>query len=76
MTAELLRRCGEALYGPHWQSEIARALNVTDRTVRRWVARSSDIPDGVRDDLLAQCRERAGELDDLIAVLSAIETAT
>lgn len=64
----LLQRCGEALYGPRWQSEIARDLKVSDRTVRRWVA-SGDVPDGVYLELLSMCQERAAELDDLIAIL-------
>jgi hypothetical protein len=33
-----LAAIGQALYGPRWQSELARALGVTDRQVRRWVA--------------------------------------
>jgi len=38
MTTDLLREVGEALYGSRWQSDLARALGVTDRTVRRWAA--------------------------------------
>lgn len=69
MSSRLLKRCGEALYGPRWQSELARDLKVADRTVRRWVDGSSDVPDGVYLELLGLCNARAAELDDLIAVL-------
>lgn len=69
MSSRLLKRCGEALYGPRWQSETARELKVSDRTVRRWVDGSSDTPDGVYLDLLAMCQERAAELDELIELL-------
>lgn len=69
MSSRLLKRCGEALYGPRWQSELARALHVSDRTVRRWVDGSTDVPDGVYLELLSMCQERAAELDDLIEVL-------
>lgn len=69
MSSRLLKRCGEALYGPRWQSELARDLQVSDRTVRRWVDGSSDVPDGVYLDMLRLCNERAAELDDLITVL-------
>jgi hypothetical protein len=69
MSSRLLQRCGEALYGPRWQSELSRDLKVSDRTVRRWVAGSDDVPDGVYLELLGLCNERAAELDDLIAVL-------
>lgn len=43
---DLLREAGEVLYGPRWQSDLARDLKVTDRTVRRWVA-GADVPAGV-----------------------------
>lgn len=69
MSSRLLKRCGEALYGSRWQSEMARDLKVSDRTVRRWVDGSSDVPDGVYLELLGLCNERAAELDDLIAIL-------
>ena len=69
MSSRLLKRCGEALYGPRWQSELARDLKVADRTVRRWADGLSDVPDGVYLELLGLCNERAAELDDLIAML-------
>jgi hypothetical protein len=69
MSSRLLKQCGQALYGPRWQSEVARDLGVADRTVRRWVDGSSDVPDGVYYELLGLCTERAAELDDLIAKL-------
>lgn len=69
MSSRLLKRCGEALYGGRWQSPLSRDLKVADRTVRRWVDGSSDVPDGVYLELRGLCRSRAAELDDLIAVL-------
>ena len=69
MSSRLLWRVGEALYGPRWQSEIARDLKVSDRTVRRWVDGSYDVPDGVFQDLLALCQERAAELHQLVEIL-------
>lgn len=58
MTIDLLREAGEALYGPLWQSELARALEVSDRTVRRWAAGDASIPAGVWPEIrdLAQSR--------------------
>ena len=38
MTASHIREAGEALYGPRFQSDLARLLGVSDRTVRRWCA--------------------------------------
>lgn len=61
----LLVECGEALYGPRWQAELARDLAVADRTVRRWVAGTSDVPSGLYADLLRLTQERAAVLDAL-----------
>ncbi len=63
--SRLLAECGEALYGPRWQSELARDLGVADRTVRRWVAGTSDVPPGLYVDLLRLTQERAARLDQL-----------
>lgn len=64
MSRRILIDCGEALYGPLWQSELARQLGVSDRTVRRWVA-GGEMPIGVYTDLLRLTQERAGILDAL-----------
>jgi hypothetical protein len=69
MSSRLLRETGEALYGPRWQSELARDLDVSDRTIRRWVAGSDDVPEGVYLDLLRLITERADVLDRLEAKL-------
>lgn len=46
MSSRLLRDVGEALYGPRWQSDLARDLHVADRTMRRWLAGADDMPPG------------------------------
>jgi ribosome-binding protein aMBF1 (putative translation factor) len=51
MTPQLLREAGEALYGARWQSELARELNVSDRTMRRWAAGEFSIPEAVSAEL-------------------------
>lgn len=63
--SRLLAECGEALYGPQWQTALARDLTVADRTVRRWVAGTSDPPAGLWTDLLRLTQERAAALDAL-----------
>jgi hypothetical protein len=35
---ELLIRGGKALYGPKWQSPLARGLGIDLRSIQRWVA--------------------------------------
>lgn len=70
MSSRLLKRAGEALYGERWQSPLARDLGVADRTVRRWVDGSTDVPDGIYLDLHRLCMERAAEIDDLLPLLA------
>ena len=48
---KMLAAAGPALYGERWQSEIGRALGVTDRTVRRWAA-GETAPDDIRPKVL------------------------
>jgi len=62
---DLLTRCGEALYGPRWQTDLAEALDVDDRTVRRWISGATPVPQGVYADLMRLMQERAQTLDDL-----------
>ena len=64
--SRLLRECGEALYGPRWQTDIAHDLGVNDRTIRRWASSTDDVPDGVYLDLLRLTQERAMALDGLV----------
>lgn len=63
--SRLLHEAGEALYGPRWQSELARELGVNIRTVQRWAAGQVDISAGVYVDLLRLAQERAQALDAL-----------
>lgn len=58
----LLIDCGLALYGPQWQSALARDLGVSDRTIRRWVAGQFPVPVGVHAELRRLCVERGAQL--------------
>lgn len=62
MTADLLRVVGPALYGPRWQSEVARDLSVSVRTVQRWLADDA-MPADVPDRLRPLVRARLAELE-------------
>jgi DNA-binding transcriptional regulator YiaG len=57
----LFARVGETLYGPQWQCEVARALGVSDRSVRYWVA-GRRIPDGIWQDMLPLFGAKISEL--------------
>lgn len=65
MTPDTLSRIGQALYGSRWQSELARALGVSDRTMRRWVVGQNPIPDGVTKELESLRQEHIRQLQDL-----------
>lgn len=61
--SRLLLEAGEALYGERWQSELSRDLGVSDRTMRRWAAGTTDVPVGLYVDLLRLTQERAAKLE-------------
>lgn len=65
MTPDLLRECGEALYGQQWQSALARDLQVADRTVRRWAAGDFGMPPSLGVELRQLLNKRRAELDAL-----------
>ena len=62
MTPALFSEVGEALYGPSWRLPLSVALEIGERTGRRWQHRGATIPDGVDQRLAALCRDHAGEL--------------
>ncbi len=65
MTLDELSEIGKALYGPNWQSALARDLDVSDRTVRRWVALVSPIPQDLGGRLDALLEARAEQIRGL-----------
>lgn len=71
--AETLKTVGEALYGPLWQSEMARNIGVNDRTVRRW-ASGARIPDRIRSELISLCDRRGDEIASARHALCARKT--
>ena len=68
--ADTLERVGRALYGTHWQTDLARDLGVHDRTVRHWAAGARPIPEGIPADLLALVKARGKVLAELTKALA------
>lgn len=66
MKRELLIRTGVALYGPRFQRELAAALGVNERTVRRWVAGDTSTPETIENDLKKLVKERSAMLMRLL----------
>jgi hypothetical protein len=44
LTPETLRAAGEALYGPRWQSELARLVDRPQSNVAEWASGARSIP--------------------------------
>ncbi len=61
MTPATLNRIGTALFGGYWQTQLADALGVNPRTVRRWVSGELPIPD-LREELLDIISKREAQL--------------
>jgi hypothetical protein len=62
-----LAATGRALYGPHWQGQLAAALGVGDRTLRRWLANELPVPDAVEYQLYELLEERMRMFGGLVA---------
>lgn len=71
MSTALLHEVGEALFGPQWQCELARALAVSDRTVRRWAAGTHAPPPRVWADIARLAFDRRASLSRLLPLAAA-----
>lgn len=65
MTPETLRAYGEALYGDRWPAELASALDVHPRTMRRWMAGTHGIPDSVAVEIATMAHAKLSALAQL-----------
>jgi len=72
MDPEIFCMVGEALYGSHWRSAIARDLSVADRTVRRWTAGRTPIPEGISTELRTLCETRTADIKAAMTHLSIV----
>ena len=59
-----LHTIGRALYGERWQTDLSKALGVSERTVRRWVA-GQEPPPGAWADMARVAESKAAELQRL-----------
>ena len=63
MDREIFITICRAAYGENFATPISRELNVTDRSVRRWVSGQYAIPD-IGDELIQILERRAREIED------------
>lgn len=67
-----LRAAGEALYGNQWQTDLSRALGLSDaRRLRQWLHGDRPIPAGVWADICSLLRERGQCINDVLQHLAA-----
>ncbi|MEW6258143.1 MAG: hypothetical protein AB1592_19495 [Pseudomonadota bacterium] len=60
LSVEDLRRIGETLYGPRWQTEMAAALGFGDSArIRQFLSGARPIPAGVYADAMALLRQKS-----------------
>ncbi len=65
-----LCRAGEALYGARWQSDLSRALGLSDPSrLRQWLSGARPIPVGVWADVCTLLRQRQTSIDMILAGL-------
>lgn len=66
VTRDELSAAGEALYGPRWQTDLAKDLGLNDAVrIRQWLSGARPIPVGVRAELVELLRRRADEANTL-----------
>jgi hypothetical protein len=66
---ERLARIGRILYSDQWQVPLAAGLGINDRTVRRWAAGKSPIPESRWAEIKALGKRRSTEIQKAIAAL-------
>ena len=72
MTPDEFRDAGEALFGPRWQSALARALGRQHSEVHRWLTGERAVPATVaRLIRLLLFVHRAGRLEKALAAIDA-----
>lgn len=64
-----LTAVGRALYGTSWVNDLAFALDVSERSMRRWANGTYEIPEGVRGELVSLCRARGANLEGIARAL-------
>ena len=56
-----------ALYGPRWQTKLARAVPVNPRTVRRWLAGERKIHPAIAERIRGLLAEKVAEMEPILS---------
>lgn len=76
MKTKLLNEIGEALYGPRWQTDLSRDLDIADRTMRRWAAGEGEPSPGAWNDIQKLLKEKGLALRALAARVEPLRDRT
>lgn len=60
------RKSGEVLFGPRWQTDIARALGVNSRRVRQWIKGERPLPDTIDRDIIKLLENRKLKIETVL----------
>ncbi len=60
---------GQAIYGSTWQSSLARALNINDRTVRSFISGRSRIPTNLSIRLLEAMESEMNKIKSAVEII-------
>lgn len=63
---DIFIRAGQVLYGSSWQTSVAKALEMSDRHIRRIASGESNARPGMLIDLWRLMLERQVEMDKII----------
>ena len=66
MNNEQLANAGQLLYGDLWQSALARALDVDNRTVRRWASGESAVKQSIANEIIELLKNNQSEINQFI----------
>lgn len=66
VSVPLLARVGTVIYGPHFVHAVARDLDVSPRTVERWIGGQHPVPDRIYIELGMIAARRMVDLQTLI----------
>ncbi|PLD64772.1 hypothetical protein [Klebsiella pneumoniae] len=68
----LLISAGQLLFGERWQTELARALGLSDgRRIRQWLSGDRPIPVGIWDDLRELLEDRSSKMELIVKQIQA-----
>lgn len=68
---EKLIAVGEAVYGKNWQSPISRSLDISDRTIRRFVSGNTNIPVNLSTRLISAMEQEMNKIQSAINIINA-----